>query len=91
MNLMNKRSQLFTAFITILFLTTLLWAEKDDNSIVIGETVTIKSEILDQERQMMVYLPDGYEGATTKYPVLYLLDGGSHFLHVSGVVQFLSS
>ena len=91
MNLMKTRSQLFTAVIIIIFLTTLLWAENDDNKIVIGETVTIKSEILDQERQMLVYLPDGYEEATTEYPVLYLLDGGSHFLHVSGIVQFLSS
>ena len=91
MNLPKTRSQLFTAVIIILFLTTLLWAENDDNKIIIGETVTIKSEVLDQERQMLVYLPDGYEEATIKYPVLYLIDGGSHFLHVSGVVQFLSS
>lgn len=88
---MKIRSQLFTAIIIILFLTTLLWAENNDNKIIIGETITIKSEILDQERQMLVYLPEGYEGAATEYPVLYLLDGGSHFLHVSGIVQFLSS
>ena len=91
MNLLKTRSQLFTVAVIILFLTTLLWAENDDNKIIIGETVTIKSEVLDQERQMLVYLPDGYEEATIKYPVLYLIDGGSHFLHVSGVVQFLSS
>ncbi len=88
---MKKRSKLFTVAIIILFLTTLLWAEKGDEAITLGKTVTIKSEILDQEREMLVYLPDGYENAATKYPVLYLLDGGSHFLHVSGVVQFLSS
>jgi len=91
MNLMNKRSQLFTVVIIILFLTTLLWSQNENDAITLGKTVTIKSEVLDQEREMMVYLPDGYEGATIKYPVLYLLDGGSHFLHVSGVVQFLSS
>jgi len=91
MNLLKTRSQLFTAVIIILFLTTLLWAENGNDVITLGKTVTIKSEILDQERQMLVYLPDGYEGATTDYHVLYLLDGGAHFLHVSGVVQFLSS
>jgi len=88
---MKTRSKLFTVAIIILFLTTLLWAEKGDDAITLGKTVTIKSEILDQERQTLVYLPGGYEGATTKYHVLYLLDGGSHFLHVSGIVQFLSS
>ncbi|NQT65668.1 MAG: hypothetical protein HQ554_05775 [FCB group bacterium] len=91
MNLMKKRSQLFTTAIFILFLTTLLWAENDDNKIIIGETITIKSEVLDQERQMLVYLPDGYEDSAIEYPVLYLLDGGYHFHHVSGIVQFLSS
>ena len=91
MNLLKTRPQLFTAVIIILFLTTLLWAESGNDAITLGETITIKSEILDQERHMLVYLPDGYEDATTEYPVLYLLDGGSHFLHVSGVVQFLSS
>ncbi|MCK5052249.1 MAG: hypothetical protein KAS53_11045 [Candidatus Cloacimonetes bacterium] len=91
MNLLKTRSKLFTLAIIILFLTTLLWAENGNDAITLGKTVTIKSEILDQERQMLVYLPDGYEGAATEYPVLYLLDGGSHFLHVSGVVQFLSS
>jgi len=91
MKLVRKRFQLFTAVIIVLLLTTSLWAEKDDNKIVIGETVTIKSDILDQERQMLVYLPAGYEASNLKYPVLYLLDGGTHFIHVSGVTQFLSS
>ncbi len=91
MNLLKTRSQLFTATVIILFLTTLLWAENDDNKIIIGETITIKSEVLDQERQMLVYLPDGYEDSAIEYPVLYLLDGGYHFHHVSGIVQFLSS
>ena len=86
MNLLKTRSQLFTVAVIILFLTTLLWAENGNDVITLGKTVTIKSEILDQERQMLVYLPDGYEGATTDYHVLYLLDGGAHFLHVSGVV-----
>jgi predicted alpha/beta superfamily hydrolase len=45
---------------------------------------------LGEERQIMVYLPDGYDQTTTKYPVLYLLDGRTHFQHASSTVQFLS-
>ena len=88
---MKTRSKLFTVTIILIFLTTLLWAEKDDSAITLGETATINSEILDQDRELLIYLPDGYEKSTTNYPVLYLIDGGFHFLHVSSVVQYLSS
>lgn len=96
MNLLKTRSQVFKAAVIILFLTALsignlLWAGDGDDKIFIGETITIKSEVLDEERQMLVYLPAGYEGAGAEYPVLYLLDGGYHFHHVTGIVQFLSS
>ena len=95
MNLLKTRSIVFKAAIIIFLvaLTTnnLLWAENEDDKITIGEQLIIKSEVLDEERQMLVYLPAGYEDASTKYPVLYLLDGGYHFHHVTGIVQFLSS
>ena len=95
MNLLKARSQLFKAaviiFLVALSTNNLLWAEDGDDKIFIGETITIKSEVLDEERQMLVYLPAGYEGASAEYPVLYLLDGGYHFHHVTGIVQFLSS
>ncbi len=95
MDLLKTRSQLFKAaviiFLIALSTSNLLWAGEGDNKITIGETITIKSEVLDEERQMLVYLPAGYEGASAEYPVLYLLDGGYHFHHVTGIVQFLSS
>lgn len=39
----------------------------------------------------MVHLPAGYQASKQRYPVLYLLDPEEHFLHVSGVVDFLAS
>jgi predicted alpha/beta superfamily hydrolase len=63
----------------------------DDNKIVIGEKVKLQSKVLDEERTMFVYLPKGYDLSSSGYPVMYLLDGGYHFHHASGIVQFLSS
>ncbi|OQX75541.1 MAG: hypothetical protein B6D61_10195 [Bacteroidetes bacterium 4484_249] len=63
----------------------------DDKEIVIGEKVTIHSKVLDEERTMFIYLPKDYDLSTTDYPVMYLLDGGWHFHHTSGIVQFLSA
>ena len=36
---------------------------------------SIKSDTLGVDKPYVVYLPDGYEGATQRYPVLYLLHG----------------
>ncbi|MCD4817142.1 MAG: hypothetical protein K8S23_00445 [Candidatus Cloacimonetes bacterium] len=95
MNLLKTKSQLlktvFILFVAVLSLNNLLWAEKGDDKITIGEKISIKSKVLEQDRQMLVYLPKGYDVTKKEYPVLYLLDGGYHFHHVTGIVQFLSS
>ncbi len=57
----------------------------------IGETLTIESKILKQERILNVYLPHGYkENIDKEYPVIYVLDGSitEDFLHVVGLIQF---
>ncbi len=60
---------------------------------VLGETCVIRSEILSENRTLNIYLPDGYAADTAKhYPVIYLLDGSADedFVHVTGIVQFLT-
>ncbi|MCD4773499.1 MAG: hypothetical protein K8R41_08980 [Bacteroidales bacterium] len=63
----------------------------EDNKIVIGEKETIYSKVLDEDRTMLIYLPQTYDFSTNNYPVMYLLDGGFHFHHTSGIVQFLAA
>lgn len=58
---------------------------------VIGETIEIFSKELSETRTLNIYLPDGYnEKDSTKYHVVYLLDGGADedFIHVAGLYQF---
>jgi predicted alpha/beta superfamily hydrolase len=59
--------------------------------IFIGETVDIHSDILDEDRTLYIYTPAGYGSTNDSYPVLYMLDGADNFVHVSGIVHFLSS
>ena len=57
----------------------------------IGQTITIESVVLDEKRQLNVYLPASYESQTeSSYPVIYLLDGSldEDFIHIVGLVQF---
>jgi predicted alpha/beta superfamily hydrolase len=54
--------------------------------ITIGETHTLASKPLAQERVVNVYLPADYATSAKTYPVLYLIDGGldQDFLHIAG-------
>jgi predicted alpha/beta superfamily hydrolase len=58
--------------------------------LVMGETFTIRSAVLDETRRINVYLPPPYkDSASVRLPVLYMPDGGmgEDFLHVAGLVQ----
>lgn len=77
-------------FITLLLHTILLsdsiQAQVD---FTIGSTYTISSDVLEQERQVHIYLPDSYSTGEQKYPVLYILDGQWHFTNGVAIQQSL--
>lgn len=54
----------------------------------VGETWTIDSAILGEQRRINVYLPAGLAPGAA-LPVMYMPDGGMHedFLHVAGLLQ----
>ena len=67
-------------------------ANADDKAapLVIGETFTIDSKVLNEKRRINVYMPPGYaESSDLRIPVLYMPDGGmaEDFLHIAGLVQ----
>lgn len=45
------------------------------------ENFTLSSEVLKEEQQIKVYLPENYESTSQQYPVLYVLDGERYFLN----------
>ena len=56
----------------------------------LGERRELHSDVLGERRQVIVGLPAGYEGGDETYPVVYLLDGPSHFHHTTGTARFLA-
>ncbi|MBB3062670.1 alpha/beta hydrolase [Microbulbifer rhizosphaerae] len=57
-----------------------------------GERITLKSEVLQEERAIQVLLPEGYWiDKDTSYPVVYLLDGDYNFHGVSGMLDLLAN
>ncbi|MCB0631960.1 MAG: alpha/beta hydrolase [Lewinella sp.] len=83
--------------VILLILTMLsvlnLKAQKDSTAepLAIGETRTIHSKSLGEDRVLNINLPQTYD-ASRSYPVLYLLDGSLNedFLHICGLVQFFN-
>ena len=51
----------------------------------------LRSAALQEEREYLVHLPEGYEaGSTARYPVLYVLDGGSQVGHTAETASLLA-
>lgn len=64
------------------------------NEISIGRVDSIESKILDEQRKLLIHIPEDFYNGNTKdisYPVVYLLDGADHFHSLVGTVQQLSS
>ncbi|MES1215229.1 MAG: alpha/beta hydrolase-fold protein [Bacteroidota bacterium] len=92
---MNRLYLIFT----LTFFTTFLFAQNTPKQttthkpFVLGVIDEIQSKELGEKRILNIYLPEGYNpGDTTKYPVIYLLDGSADedFIHIVGLVQFNS-
>ncbi len=63
---------------------------KNSDSITIGLKHIITSKILNEDRQIIISLPEGYAKSNANYPVLYLTDGFQNIEHVRGSVEILT-
>ncbi|MDQ2856215.1 MAG: alpha/beta hydrolase-fold protein [Acidobacteriota bacterium] len=52
--------------------------------------LTIKSNVLGEDRTILVRTPAGYDVNKARYPVLYMTDGDAHIGHTSSSVEFLA-
>ncbi len=79
--------------IALLLLVTTISAQEDGDDISIGKYRIIKSEVLNEDRRILVHLPDGYENSTQDYAVMYLMQGefvSLYFAEAVHVVDVLS-
>jgi len=89
---MDIKKLLFT--LGILIVSNHLCAQskiQEKTALTIGETIRFHSEILQEDRQLHIYIPNGYaKDSLRTYPVIYVLDGSmdEDFIHIAGLVQF---
>jgi predicted alpha/beta superfamily hydrolase len=72
-----------------LFIWSLNFLIYGQNDVIIGKVDSIQSEILDENRKIMIYVPNNGVNSKT-YPVVYLLDGAAHFTSVVGMIKQFS-
>ena len=65
--------------------------QSGNRQIELGEARSFRSEILNEDRQVQIALPETYSRTAISYPVLFVLDGSSHLLHATATARFLAS
>lgn len=56
----------------------------------IGKAYKIASNILNEERSLLIHTPDSYATSSKKYSVIYVLDGDNHFNHAINATTLLA-
>ena len=85
----NPTKAIITLILIISF-SAHLFAKTETEVIAGGERFTIHSKVLDEDRVILIFLPDNYDNSEYNFPVLYVLDGETHFRHVSGATDYLA-
>lgn len=78
-------------FLAISILSLSTYAQ--NKPFVLGQIDTLASKELNETRTLNIYLPENYKpGDTTRFPVVYLLDGSADedFIHITGLYHFNS-
>jgi predicted alpha/beta superfamily hydrolase/ASC-1-like (ASCH) protein len=66
-------------FIALLILTASVSLSAQNSGEI--STITFSSTVLEEQRQIQIYLPADYKGSGMKYAVLYVIDGQRYFLN----------
>jgi len=86
--------RLINLFFLILLTPSLSAQSSPLSSYSIGEVHSLYSDILEENREIIVHLPSGFWGMDenlNSYPVTFVLDGESQFLNTVSAIDYLSS
>lgn len=80
--------------ITILTIAIILtldsYSENKTEIIAGGDRITMHSKVLNEDRVILISVPDNYDNLNMQFPVLYVLDGLTHFRHAVGATDYLA-
>jgi predicted alpha/beta superfamily hydrolase len=76
-----------SSLLFILFICNVVNLSAQDGYSVIHDS--IQSKILNQNRKVSIFLPEGYDTVNTRFPVIYVLDGEGRDQHTVPTARFL--
>lgn len=79
--------RLLSGFAVLLIVSSAAIAQPATGTV---KTITIKSDVLREDRTVLVRTPAGYETNKVSYPVLYMTDGDAHMGHTASTIEFLT-
>ena len=88
---MHARNALRTWYVVCALATAPSARAAEPKDIVIGESLVMHSEILNEDRTILIGKPASYDQGNATYPVLVVLDGDTHFHYTTGLAQALAS
>lgn len=71
----------YIIIILVLIISFKSRAQISSNDYTVGTSLLIQSKVMNDEREVQIFLPEFYTESNKEYPVLYVLDGQRYFLH----------
>lgn len=89
-----KKNRLFRPLIILIslcfhFCAIAQFSQNQDKQIVIGTVDSLFSEVLNEQREIWVHLPENMDNSK-RYPVIFLLDAPGHFYATTGLLKLLT-
>jgi len=86
---MNSRSKpTVLIIIALLCISSFSFNQTIKNDIVLGKRISLESKVLNETRDLYIYLPEGYGQSDQSYPVMYVLDGETNFTISAAIVNY---
>ncbi|MEL6811288.1 MAG: alpha/beta hydrolase-fold protein [Bacteroidota bacterium] len=82
--------RVYFIFIVVFCIARSVIAQTHGSDYVVGQSFSIASTAFNDEREIQVFTPEGYETSNKSYPVLYVLDGQRWYLHAVGLETLFS-
>ena len=85
-----RKSKIIVSLITLFlsFQGIAQFNQNQEKQIVIGKVDSLYSEILQEQREIWIHIPEDFDN-TKQYPVIYVLDASQHFYVVTGMLKQL--
>lgn len=85
---MNKK---IIITLVLFFATVIINAQNDSQDIVAGKKIKIFSQIVNEEKEIFISLPQGYDQTKKRFPVVYISDGSvNRVIGSGGMIRYFA-